>query len=38
VVAWHERARLTTKTIRIEAGQEAVLDFQIPLTDETRGG
>jgi plastocyanin len=38
VVAWHERARLTTKTIRIEAGRESVLDFQIPLTDESRGG
>jgi plastocyanin len=38
VVAWHERARIVAKTIRIEAGQEAVLDFKIPLMDDARGG
>jgi plastocyanin len=38
VVAWHERAKLTTKTIHIEAGQDAILDFSIPLTDDARGG
>ena len=38
VVAWHERAKLAGKTIRIEAGRDAVLDFSIPLTEDTRGG
>lgn len=38
VIAWHERARLSSKAIRIEAGRETFLDFQIPLTEDARGG
>jgi plastocyanin len=38
VVAWHERARLAAKTIHVEAGQDTVLDFQIPLMEDARGG
>jgi plastocyanin len=37
VVAWHERARLAAKTIRIEPGRETVLDFKIPLMDDAHG-
>jgi plastocyanin len=38
VVAWHERARRTEKTIRIEAGKAASVDFEIPLTEDANGG
>ena len=38
VVAWHERARRTEKTIRIEAGKVASVDFEIPLTEDANGG
>lgn len=38
VAAWHERARLTTKKVRIEAGKASVIDFNIPLTGNTDGG
>jgi plastocyanin len=36
VVAWHERAKPTGKTIRIEAGKPTVVDFEIPLTGDAR--
>ena len=38
VVAWHERARMAAKKIRIEAGKASVLDFEIPLTEDVDGG
>jgi plastocyanin len=38
VVAWHERARRTEKSIRIEAGKAASVDFEIPLTEDANGG
>ncbi len=38
VVAWHERARLNSKTVRIEAGKASVLDFDIPLAGNSDGG
>jgi plastocyanin len=38
VIAWHERARMAAKAVRIEAGQDAVLDFEIPLTEDADGG
>jgi hypothetical protein len=38
VVAWHERARMAAKAIRIEAGKSTVLDFEIPLTEDADGG
>ena len=38
VVAWHERARLLTKTIRVEAGKATSLDFVIPLSESREGG
>jgi len=38
VIAWHERARLAAKTVRIEAGKDSVLDFEIPLTEDADGG
>jgi plastocyanin len=38
VVAWHERARMASKPIRIEAGKASVLDFEIPLTEDADGG
>jgi plastocyanin len=37
VVAWHERARMAARTVRIEEGQDAVLDFEIPLTEDADG-
>jgi plastocyanin len=37
VVAWHERARVAAKRVRIEAGKDAVLDFEIPLTEDADG-
>jgi plastocyanin len=37
VIAWHERARMAAKTIRIEAGGDSVLDFVIPLTEDVDG-
>jgi hypothetical protein len=37
VVAWHERARVAARTVRIEAGKDAVLDFEIPLTEDADG-
>jgi hypothetical protein len=38
VVAWHERARMSAKRIRVEAGKESVLDFEIPLSEDDHGG
>jgi plastocyanin len=38
VVAWHERARILTKTIRVEAGKATSLDFAIPLSESREGG
>jgi len=38
VVAWHERARLSSKRVRIEAGKASVLDFEIPLSEDENGG
>jgi plastocyanin len=38
VIAWHERARMAAKTVRIEAGKDTVLDFEIPLTEDADGG
>jgi plastocyanin len=38
VIAWHERARMAAKTIRIEAGKDSELDFEIPLTEDADGG
>lgn len=38
VIAWHERARMAARTIRIEAGKDSVLDFEIPLTEDADGG
>jgi plastocyanin len=38
VVAWHERARRTSRSIRIEAGRSSVADFAIPLTEDADGG
>jgi plastocyanin len=38
VVAWHERARLIAKTIRVEAGRATSLDFAIPLSESQDGG
>jgi len=38
VVAWHERARRAAKSIVIEAGKAAVLNFEIPLTEDADGG
>ena len=37
VIAWHERARMAAKAVRIEAGQDTVLDFEIPLTEDADG-
>ena len=37
VVAWHERARMAAKPVRIEAGRAAALDFDIPLTEDVDG-
>jgi plastocyanin len=38
VVAWHERARMASKAIRIEPGKASVVDFEIPLTEDEDGG
>ena len=38
VIAWHERARMAAKRIRIEPGEDSVLDFEIPLTEDDDGG
>ena len=38
VIAWHERARMAAKKVRIEAGQDSVVDFEIPLTEDVDGG
>ncbi len=38
VVAWHERARTTTKKIHIDAGKASVLHFEIPITEAEDGG
>jgi plastocyanin len=38
VVAWHERARLLSHRVRIDAGAVSVVDFDIPLTDGQDGG
>ena len=37
-VGWHERARPQVLKVRIEPGQEAVLNFRIPLTEPSDGG
>lgn len=34
ITAWHSRARPTHKTVRVEAGRAAVVDFEIPLTED----
>jgi plastocyanin len=33
IVAWHERARLSSRTIHIAAGGTTEVDFEIPLTE-----
>lgn len=38
VFAWHERAHLAVKHVRIEAGRPAELSFEIPLTEDENGG
>jgi hypothetical protein len=38
ITAWHERARLSSKRIRVEAGQTLTLDFVIPLVEYADGG
>ena len=38
VVAWHERAHVSSKRVRIENGKASVLDFEIPLTEDENGG
>lgn len=38
VVAWHERAQMSAKRVRIEAGKAAELSFEIPLTEDENGG
>ena len=38
VIAWHERARMAAKKVRIEAGNDSVLDFEIPLAEDADGG
>jgi hypothetical protein len=38
IVAWHERARRSSKRVRIEAGKASVLDFEIPLSEDENGG
>jgi plastocyanin len=38
VVAWHERARMSVKRVRVEAGKASVLDFEIPLSEDENGG
>jgi plastocyanin len=37
VVGWHERARPLRRTIRIQPGQAANVDFKIPLTEPAVG-
>jgi len=37
VVGWHERARPLRRTIRIQPGQTAGVDFKIPLTEPAVG-
>jgi plastocyanin len=37
VTAWHERAHPTTRRVHVEAGGDAVVDFDIPLTDAAEG-
>ena len=37
VVAWHERARPFRRSVRIEPGRDAVLDFAIPLKESQDG-
>lgn len=38
VVAWHERARPQSRAVRIEPGRQSLVDFIIPLTEESGGG
>ena len=38
ILAWHERAKLSRKTIHIEAGKAAVLNFNVPLGEASGGG
>lgn len=36
-VAWHERARLSRRTVRIEAGRATTVTFDIPLSEDGAG-
>lgn len=38
VVAWHERARILSRRVRIDAGGVVPVDFDIPLTEPPDGG
>ena len=38
VVAWHERAHMSVKRVRIEAGKASDLSFEIPLSEDENGG
>jgi plastocyanin len=38
IVAWHERARLLSRRVRIDPGGITVADFDIPLTESADGG
>ena len=35
--AWHERARLARRSVRIEAGRATTVRFDIPLTEDGAG-
>lgn len=35
VVAWHERARRVSRSVKVDAATETTLDFQIPIHDES---